>query len=108
MSDKTQKQDAERVEAIGLDEAPRVDHVLDVVGLYCPLPIIRTAALVRRLAPGEIVEVQSDDPVALEDMPRWCLTSGHELLGWLGGRPAGLLRFFVRVARGRLPRRAEL
>lgn len=91
-----------------LDEAPRADRVLDVVGLYCPLPVIRTAALVRRLSPGSILEVQSDDPVALEDLPRWCATSGHGLLGWVADDgPGAALRFFVRVQEGRLPRRVE-
>ncbi len=101
----TELQDVDPGEWVRRDDAPQASHVLDVVGLYCPLPIIRIAALIKGLAPGAIVEVLADDPVALEDMPRWCLTSGHQLLGWLRGEPRSVLRFFVRVTQGRLPRK---
>lgn len=55
--------------------------VLDTQGLYCPVPIIRTAEKVRRLPGGSVLEVISDDRVVLVDMPAWCRSTGHEYLG---------------------------
>ena len=58
------------------------DVVLDTVGLYCPVPIIRTAERIGPMAPGQVIEVLSDDPVILIDMPAWCVSCGHEYLGF--------------------------
>ena len=68
----------------GLDArqaAAMADAVLDTVGLYCPVPIIKTAERMKRLAPGAVLEVLSDDRVILVDMPAWCRSTGHEYLG---------------------------
>ena len=57
-----------------------VAAVLDTFGLLCPMPIIKTAAKIKELKKGEVLEVLSDDPGIKEDMPAWCVTSGNELL----------------------------
>ena len=31
---------------------------------------------------GQVIEVLSDDRVILIDMPAWCLSTGHEYLGF--------------------------
>ena len=93
---------------LDLARLPAADRILDVVGLFCPLPIIRTAAAMRRLQPGRVLEVLADDPVALVDMPNWCKSSGHGYLGWSEG-DGGMLRFFIEVRQGSwAPRRAPV
>lgn len=77
-----------------------VHRTLDVMGLFCPLPIIRTAAEIRRLQPGQVLEVLADDPVALLDMPNWCKSSGHGYLG-CSKDDGGMLRFFIEARSGR-------
>src|SRR5687767_2277102 len=57
-----------------------VTAVLDTFGLLCPIPIIKTAAKMKELNPGDILKVLSDDPGIKEDMPAWCITSGNELV----------------------------
>lgn len=57
-----------------------VDETLDTFGLLCPMPIIKTAARMKKLVTGNILKVLSDDPGILEDMPAWCVTSGNELI----------------------------
>ncbi|MGH2668370.1 MAG: sulfurtransferase TusA family protein [bacterium] len=59
----------------------RADAVLDTVGLYCPVPIIKTAERIRKMPAGAVLEVLSDDRVILVDMPAWCRSTGHEYLG---------------------------
>lgn len=54
---------------------------VDALGLLCPLPVLRTAAAVRRAPPGAVVELRGDDEGLLEDLPAWCEGNGHELLG---------------------------
>ncbi len=77
----------------------RADEVIDAVGLYCPVPIIRTAERIKRMAAGGILKVLSDDRVILIDMPAWCRSTGHEYLGHAqNGREYHL---FVKKNRGR-------
>ena len=61
--------------------SPEADRRLDTVGLYCPVPIIRTAEMIRRIDPGQILEIVSDDRVILIDMPAWCRSTGNDFLG---------------------------
>ncbi len=57
------------------------DHVLDCVGLACPMPIFKTANTMKQMQPGQVLEVQSDDDGIVKDMPAWCNKTGHEYLG---------------------------
>jgi tRNA 2-thiouridine synthesizing protein A len=56
-------------------------ELLDVRGLLCPIPILRTAKRMRELPAGACLEVLGDDPAIVEDMPAWCAETGHALLG---------------------------
>lgn len=78
----------------------RPDDTLDTVGLYCPVPIIKTAERVKTLAPGQVLEVLSDDRVILIDMPAWCKSTGNEYLG--SRRKDGEYQVYLRKGR-RLP-----
>ena len=55
-------------------------HQLDVTGLLCPLPVIRTQDRVVTLKQGDVLSVRCTDPGALLDIPAWCRIHGHELL----------------------------
>jgi tRNA 2-thiouridine synthesizing protein A len=80
--------------------APGVDRVIDTVGLYCPVPIVRTGEAIRGMRIGERLEVLSDDRVILIDMPAWCRAHGHDYEG--AAEEAGVWRLRVRKAgRGR-------
>jgi len=59
----------------------KADETLDCVGLYCPMPIANTANRLKKLEVGQVLEVLADDEGIKEDMPAWCRTTGHELLG---------------------------
>lgn len=53
---------------------------LDARRLICPMPVIKTEAHIRALAPGDELEVLATDPGALQDIPAWCRVHGHEVL----------------------------
>ena len=54
---------------------------LDCIGLYCPMPIVKTAEKIKELKLGEVLEVVADDKGIKLDMPAWCEATGHEFLG---------------------------
>ena len=59
----------------------KADQTLDCLGLYCPIPIIKTAEKIKQLKQGEVLEVVADDKGIKLDMPAWCEATGHEFLG---------------------------
>jgi tRNA 2-thiouridine synthesizing protein A len=56
------------------------DETLDCTGLTCPQPVVRTAAQVRKMRPGQVLEIIGDDPGMQIDIPAWCASHGHEFL----------------------------
>ena len=59
----------------------KADQSLDCVGLYCPMPIVKTMNKIKELKTGEVLEVIADDKGIKLDMPAWCQATGHEYLG---------------------------
>lgn len=53
---------------------------LDLKGLSCPMPIVKTAKAMKELASGDIVEVLATDPGSVRDFEAWCRTTHNELL----------------------------
>ncbi len=52
---------------------------LDLRGLKCPLPVLRTQKLLNRLGPGERVTVECTDPLSVIDIPHMVRTRGDAL-----------------------------
>ena len=59
----------------------KADQTLDCIGLYCPMPIVKTAEKIKALKTGQVLKVIADDKGIKQDMPAWCQTTGHECLG---------------------------
>jgi tRNA 2-thiouridine synthesizing protein A len=59
----------------------KADETLDCVGLYCPMPIVKTAQKIKELKTGEVLEIIADDKGIKHDMPAWCQATGNECLG---------------------------
>jgi tRNA 2-thiouridine synthesizing protein A len=55
-------------------------QILDCIGLYCPMPVIRTKQEMDKLAVGETLEVLADDPAAEEDLKAWAKRTGQKIL----------------------------
>ena len=53
---------------------------LDCLGMKCPRPIIELNARIAEVAPGELIELWSDDPAAGPDLAAWCRMTGQELV----------------------------
>ncbi|HMW18177.1 MAG TPA: sulfurtransferase TusA family protein [Accumulibacter sp.] len=56
------------------------DRKLDVQGLSCPLPILRTKKALSEMASGEILHVLATDPGSMKDFQAFAKQTGNELL----------------------------
>ncbi|WP_342503052.1 sulfurtransferase TusA family protein [Bacillus sp. FSL K6-1000] len=56
------------------------DQLLDVTGLACPMPIIRTKKKMNDLTEGQVLEIHATDKGAKADLAAWAKSSGHELI----------------------------
>ena len=52
---------------------------LDVRGLMCPLPVLKTRKLLTPLSSGDVLQILADDPAARIDFPLFCQENGHVL-----------------------------
>jgi tRNA 2-thiouridine synthesizing protein A len=73
-------------------------HELDLSGLKCPLPVLRTRKALRALPPGATLAVLSTDPLAVIDIPHLVHGEGDTLL--VQERQAGAVRFVIRRGSG--------
>jgi tRNA 2-thiouridine synthesizing protein A len=53
---------------------------LDLKGLSCPMPIIKTAKAMKALAPGELLEAFATDPGSVPDFKAWAKATGNPLV----------------------------
>jgi tRNA 2-thiouridine synthesizing protein A len=74
-----------------------VAQTLDLKGLSCPLPILRTAKAMLQMEPGERVEVLATDPGSVPDFNAWCTKTGNPLVE--ATQADGVFRFLVEKAR---------
>lgn len=52
---------------------------LDLSGLKCPLPVLRTRKALKSLQPGDRLEVVCTDPLAAIDLPHLILETGDRI-----------------------------
>ncbi len=53
---------------------------LDLSGLKCPLPVLKTQKALSDLTTGQCLRVISTDPMSQIDIPHFCSEKGHILL----------------------------
>ncbi|HAX61786.1 MAG TPA: hypothetical protein DCX95_04395 [Elusimicrobia bacterium] len=58
----------------------KIDKTLDCIGLFCPMPVVKTKLELETMGIGEVLEILSDDPGFEKDLPAWCKLSGEEFL----------------------------
>ena len=73
------------------------DRQIDCIGLFCPMPIVKTREAITQMAAGQVLEMLSDDPASDPDMRSWAQNTGHELLEVT--RNGAVYRFLIRKTR---------
>jgi tRNA 2-thiouridine synthesizing protein A len=70
------------------------DHKLDCLGLFCPMPVLKTRDVMKQMTVGQVLEMTSDDPASEADVKSWTARTGHELLDIEKNGP--IFRFLLR------------
>jgi tRNA 2-thiouridine synthesizing protein A len=52
---------------------------LDLRGLKCPLPALLAKKALGKCAPGSVLTIWADDPLASVDIPHMCHGEGHAM-----------------------------
>jgi tRNA 2-thiouridine synthesizing protein A len=73
------------------------DRKLDCLGLFCPMPILKTRDALKTMAVGQVLEMTSDDPASEADMKSWTARTGHALVEI--EKNGAVFRFVVRKTR---------
>jgi tRNA 2-thiouridine synthesizing protein A len=62
-----------------LAKAPMTETTLNLRGLKCPLPALRTRKALGKLAAGDVLVVECTDPLAGIDIPNLIRETGDEV-----------------------------
>lgn len=57
-----------------------VQHHMDAKGLFCPEPVMMLHDEIKKMATGDIIEIQATDPSTRRDFIKFCSFLGHELV----------------------------
>ena len=52
----------------------------DLKGLNCPLPVLKARRRLAGMASGELLWLETTDPLAVIDIPAFCTENGHRLV----------------------------
>jgi tRNA 2-thiouridine synthesizing protein A len=63
-----------------MSEDMKVDKVMDLKGLACPMPVVKVSKGIKDIEVGQVIEALTTDPGALADFPAWARTSGNEII----------------------------
>lgn len=53
---------------------------LNLLGLRCPIPVLKIAKEIKNLSIDKVLEVETDDPKAENDIEYFCNETGLEIL----------------------------
>ena len=70
------------------------DRELDVQGLKCPLPILRTKKSLSEMETGQVLRVLATDPGAAKDFQAFARQTGNELVS--SGQPDGVFEYVLK------------
>jgi len=71
-----------------------VDEIVDLKGLNCPMPMLKTKKALQGAASGRIMQIEITDSGSKTDMPALLKRSGDELLDVK--EDGGVFTFFVK------------
>ena len=73
---------------------------LDLTGLKCPLPALKTRKALKALAPGDLLEVHCTDPLSVIDIPNLIRETGDRVE--ITERAEHRVVFVIEKANGRI------
>jgi len=70
------------------------DKLLDVKGLACPMPIVKTKKQMKEMEQGQVLEIHATDQGSKSDLTAWAKSTGNEMLEHQ--EDGGVLKFWIR------------
>ena len=70
-----------------------VKETLDVRGMACPMPVVKTKLALAKLDTGDVLRVLATDRGSLKDIPAWAGATGNKLVST--EEQAGEIEFLV-------------
>ena len=70
-----------------------IARTLDVKGMACPIPIVKTAQAMKLLAAGDLLEVLATDPGSVKDFAAWSKATGNSIVET--SQDGGVYRFVL-------------
>ena len=70
------------------------DKLLDVKGLACPMPIVKTKKAMNELVSDEVLEIHATDKGAKNDLTAWAKSTGHEIVQ--SEEDNGVFKFWIK------------
>ena len=64
-----------------MNESPKADIIVDVIGETCPIPLIEMRKAVMKAQKGNVIEVKGTHPASKQEIPMAVDSLGLELLG---------------------------
>ncbi|MDC7786181.1 sulfurtransferase TusA family protein [Rhodoplanes sp. TEM] len=64
-----------------MTDANTTETVLDLRGLYCPLPVLKAKTALRHVPVGGTLVLECTDPLTVIDVPHFVAQTGHRLGG---------------------------
>lgn len=81
------------VEAWPMTQENKHVEVYDLRGLNCPLPVLKARKKLREMDQGAQIWVETTDPLAVIDMPHFCVENNHQLVA--AEERDGMNRFLI-------------
>ena len=72
------------------------DVELNLIGMKCPLPVLKARRRINQMAPRSVLKVTADDPAAPLDFEHFCYTGGHDLVS--STEQSGIFTFHIAKA----------
>ena len=77
-----------------MSEDIKVEKVLDLKGLPCPMPVVKVSKGIKEVEIGQVIEAVTTDPGALADFPAWAKSSGNEIVKT--DKDDGVVKFYIK------------
>jgi tRNA 2-thiouridine synthesizing protein A len=77
-----------------MSEEIKVEKVMDLKGLPCPMPVVKVSKGIKEIEVGQVIEAVTTDPGALADFPAWAKTSGNEIVKT--EQNDGFIKFYIK------------
>lgn len=73
-----------------------ITQTINVKGLACPMPIVKTKKAMSTIESGDVLEVLTTDKGALSDFTAWAKAGGHTIVEQK--EEAGVFSFYIQKA----------